>query len=76
MMAAEAGGDLLRKDALRVFEDELLPFSKVVTPNIYEASTLSGIDIKDVNDSKKAAKKIAESGVGTVIVTGWSSGCI
>lgn len=70
VMAAEAGGDLLRKDALRVFEDELLPFSKVVTPNIYEASTLSGIDIKDVNDSKKAAKKIAESGVETVIVTG------
>lgn len=70
VMAAEAGGDLLRKDAVRVLKEELLPVSKVVTPNIYEARTLSGIDIKDVNDAKTAAKKIAESGVGIVIVTG------
>lgn len=70
VMAAEAGGDLLRKDAVRVLKEELLPVSKVVTPNIYEARTLSGIDIKNVNDAKTAAKKIAESGVETVIVTG------
>ena len=70
VMAAEAGGDLLRKDAVRVLKEKLLSFSKVVTPNIYEARTLSGIDIKDVNDAKKAAKLIAESGVEAVIVTG------
>ncbi|MGD9779986.1 bifunctional hydroxymethylpyrimidine kinase/phosphomethylpyrimidine kinase, partial [Methanomethylovorans sp.] len=70
VMAAEAGGDLLRKDAVRVLKEELLPVSKVVTPNIYEARTLSGIDIKNVNDAKTAARKIAESGVETVIVTG------
>lgn len=70
VMAAEAGGDLLRKDAIRVLKEELLPVSKVVTPNIYEARTLSGIDIKNVNDAKTAAKKIAESGVEVVIVTG------
>ncbi|AGB48964.1 phosphomethylpyrimidine kinase [Methanomethylovorans hollandica DSM 15978] len=70
VMAAEAGGDLLRKDAVRVLKEELLPFSKVVTPNIYEAHTLSGIDINDVNDATKAAKKIAELGVDTVVVTG------
>lgn len=70
VMAAEAGGDLLRKDAVRALKEELLPFSTVVTPNIYEACTLSGIDIKDVGDAKKAAKKIAESGVDSVIVTG------
>ncbi len=70
VMAAEAGGDLLRKDAVRVLKEVLLPFSKVVTPNIYEARTLSGIDIKDVNDAKIAAKKIAELGVEIVIVTG------
>lgn len=70
VMAAEAGGDLLHKDAVRTLKEDLLPFSKVVTPNIYEARTLSGIDIKDVNDAKRAAKKIAELGVDVVIVTG------
>lgn len=70
VMAAEAGGDLLHKDAVRALKEELLPFSKVVTPNVYEAHALSGIDIKDVGDAKKAAKKIAECGVEVVIVTG------
>lgn len=70
VMAAEAGGDLLRKDAVKALKEELLPFSKVVTPNVHEAWTLSGIDIKDVDDAKKAAKKIAEFGVEVVIVTG------
>lgn len=70
VMAAEAGGDLLRKDAIRVLKEKLLPFSKVITPNIYEARTLSGVDVKNVGDAKKAAKVIAESGVEVVIVTG------
>ena len=70
VMAAEAGGDLLRKDAVKALKEELLPFSKVVTPNVHEACTLSGIDIKDVEDAKKAAKKITEFGVEVVIVTG------
>ena len=57
VMAAEAGGDLLRKDAVTALKEELLPFSKVVTPNVYEAHTLSGIDVKDTADAKKAAKR-------------------
>ncbi len=70
VMAAEAGGDLLRKDAVTALKEELLPFSKVVTPNVYEAHTLSGIDVKDTTDAKKAAKKITEFGADVVIVTG------
>jgi len=70
VMAAEAGGDLLTKNALSVMRDELLPLCTVVTPNTNEASALSGIPIKDRNDAKRAAKAIAEIGVPTVIVTG------
>lgn len=70
VMSAEAGGDLLHKDALTALKEDLLSFSKVTTPNIYEASTLSGIKIKNINDAKNAAKKIADFGVEVVIVTG------
>lgn len=70
VMFAEAGDELMHKSAVGVLIDELLPCSKIVTPNIYEASTLSGIEITDVEDAKKAAKKISEYGVESVIITG------
>lgn len=70
VMAAEAGGELLRDEAVGVMVEELLPLATVVTPNIFEAQRLSGIKIRDVNDAKKAALKIHELGAKKVIVTG------
>lgn len=70
VMAAEAGGDLLRKDALRTLKEELLPLCQVVTPNISEATFLSGVPVASVEDAKQAARVIAWTGVKVVIVTG------
>ncbi|WNY22914.1 Pyridoxine/pyridoxal/pyridoxamine kinase [Methanimicrococcus hongohii] len=70
VMAAEAGGELLRKDAVKMMAEVLLPVSFAVTPNIFEAEILSGIKIKNAEDAKNAAVKIAETGVKYVIVTG------
>lgn len=70
VMAAEAGGDLLRKDAIRTLKEELLPVSHVVTPNINEATALSGRTITSVEDAKEAARIIAQTGVKVVVVTG------
>ncbi|WP_406662492.1 bifunctional hydroxymethylpyrimidine kinase/phosphomethylpyrimidine kinase [Methanolobus sp. ZRKC3] len=70
VMAAEAGGDLLKEDALSALKEELLPISQVVTPNINEATALSGMNISNIEDAKKAARTIAATGVKTVIVTG------
>ena len=70
VMSAEAGGELLRKDAVKMMADALLPVSYAVTPNIFEAEVLSGMKIKTKEDAKKAAVKIAETGVKFVIVTG------
>ncbi|WNY28597.1 Pyridoxine/pyridoxal/pyridoxamine kinase [Methanimicrococcus stummii] len=70
VMAAEAGGELLRKDAVEMMASALLPVSYAVTPNIFEAEVLSGMKIKNKEDAKAAAVKIAETGVKYVIVTG------
>ena len=70
VMSAEAGGKLLREEAVSVLIEELLPLATVVTPNVFEASVLSGIEIKDMKDAEKAAAKIYELGAGAVIVTG------
>ncbi|WP_319508151.1 bifunctional hydroxymethylpyrimidine kinase/phosphomethylpyrimidine kinase [uncultured Methanolobus sp.] len=70
VMAAEAGGDLLRKDAVSILKEGLLPLSEVVTPNINEANILSGMQITTIEEAKKAAKIISQTGVKIVIVTG------
>ncbi|WP_342765071.1 bifunctional hydroxymethylpyrimidine kinase/phosphomethylpyrimidine kinase [Methanolobus sp.] len=70
VMAAEAGGDLLQKDAIRALKEELLPISHVVTPNINEAMALSGMTITTVEEAKQAARVIARTGVKVVIITG------
>lgn len=70
VMAAEAGGELLQKEAVQIMEEVLLPVSYAVTPNVFEAEILSGIKIKNTDDAKAAAQKIAKTGVKYVIVTG------
>ncbi len=70
VMAAEAGGDLLRKEAFFVLIEELLPFCKVTTPNASEAGALASMAVKTPQDAKVAARKIADLGVEVVIVTG------
>ncbi|PAV13557.1 phosphomethylpyrimidine kinase [Methanosarcina spelaei] len=70
VIAAEAGGNLLRKEALSILAEELLPFCKVTTPNASEAGALTGMTVKTPEDAKVAARKIADLGVEAVIVTG------
>jgi len=70
VMAAEAGGDLLKKEALSVLIEELLPICKVVTPNAMEAEALSGVPVKNPEDAKIAARIIADLGAEAVIITG------
>jgi len=70
VMAAEAGGELLKDEAVAVLIEELLPLASVVTPNISEAERLSGLKIKNIGDAKKAAKEIHDLGAKAVIVTG------
>ena len=70
VMAAEAGGELLKDDAVSVLIEELMPLSTVITPNVAEAERISGLKITDLKDAKKAAKKIHDMGAIAVIVTG------
>ncbi|MCL7474876.1 MAG: bifunctional hydroxymethylpyrimidine kinase/phosphomethylpyrimidine kinase [Methanosarcinales archaeon] len=70
VMSAEAGGSLLRSDAVKTLQEELIPLSKVVTPNIHEAGMLAGIKVNDWQDAKEAARRIADAGANAVIITG------
>ena len=75
VIEAEAGGRLLRPDAVAALMKSLLPLSMVVTPNIFEAMALSGIEVKDVDSAEIAARSIADLGAKAVIIKGGHLDC-
>ncbi len=60
---------LLEEDGVGLLK-ELLPLATVITPNLKEASTLSGMEVKSINDMKEAALRLASLGVKYVVVKG------
>lgn len=67
---SSTGTSLMEQGVLDVLRDELFPLSKVITPNIYEASALSGMNIENEDDMEKAARKLKILGPDIVIITG------
>ncbi len=70
VMVAKSGDSLLREDAVGVLRDRLLPLAAVVTPNIPEAETLTGLKIVTEDDVRNAAKAIIAMGAASVVVKG------
>jgi hydroxymethylpyrimidine/phosphomethylpyrimidine kinase len=59
VMVATSGDKLLQDEAIETLKNELIPFVRVITPNVPEAEILSGEKITDQNDLKRIAKKIS-----------------
>jgi len=70
VMKAGSGGILLADPALNTLVKLLLPICEVVTPNVPEASVISGLEIRNKEDAKDAARKIHELGASAVIIKG------
>lgn len=62
--------ELIDEAGLKFLRDEFMTRVSVITPNLPEAEFLTGIPVKDLNDMKAAATKLAEQGAKAVIVTG------
>lgn len=70
VMVAKSGDRLLREDAVAALRHRLLPLATVVTPNIPEAETLSGMKIESNKDVRRAAERIIDVGAKAVVVKG------
>ena len=70
VMKAGSGGILLEDEALSTLIELLLPLCAVVTPNVPEARFISGMEIRDKEDAKKAALTIHKMGAAAVIIKG------
>jgi len=58
VMVSASGSKLLRDDAIETLKSKLFPLALILTPNIPEASVLTGISIENENDMIKAAETI------------------
>ena len=70
VISAKNGTELITEGGLRALIKSLFPLATIVTPNIAEASRLSGVQIKTIDDMKEAARSIMKTGPKAVIVKG------
>jgi hydroxymethylpyrimidine/phosphomethylpyrimidine kinase len=67
---SSSGKSLMEEGTLDEIKDKLFPLSKIITPNIYEASILTGMIIEDTSNMEQAAKALKNMGPEIVVITG------
>ena len=70
VMVSKSGSLLLREDAQDALVRKLIPLAWVITPNLAEASVLSGLRVNSVERMKEAARLIHKLGAKHVVLKG------
>lgn len=70
VMIAKGGRSIMQDRARKALIKKLLPLAFVVTPNVPEAETLTGIKIRKLTDMRDAAFAILQTGVKNVVIKG------
>jgi len=70
VMVAKSGHRLLEEDAIEALVSQLFPVALIITPNLIEAETLTGMRVHCVDDMKRAAVKLRQLGPEYVVVKG------
>jgi hydroxymethylpyrimidine/phosphomethylpyrimidine kinase len=70
VMIAKSGDALLQPDARAALVRDVLPLAWLVTPNLHEAATLSGLAVETEADMQEAARRIHALGPRHVLVKG------
>ena len=70
ILKSSSGADLLDAAGTKLLIERLIPLADVVTPNVDEASVLTGVQVMDLEEMKVAAAKLHEMGAATVVITG------
>ncbi len=69
-IASESGVPvIINPSPQQTLPDELFSLASIMIPNRSEASKLTGVDVNDFDSAKEAARKLADKGVETVIIT-------
>jgi hydroxymethylpyrimidine/phosphomethylpyrimidine kinase len=72
VMVAASGDVLLEAAAITMMRDLMLPLATVVTPNLREASILTGRDVSNRDAMREAAQALVDLGARAALVKGGS----
>jgi hydroxymethylpyrimidine/phosphomethylpyrimidine kinase len=70
ILKSSSGADLLDAAGARLLAEKLLPLSTVVTPNVDEASALTGLAVANLEQMRAAAHKLHQLAATAVVITG------
>ncbi len=70
VMISKHGAPLVEPDAINAIRDRLAPQAYLITPNIPEAEALTSMQIRTVDEMKRAAERLRASGSKNVLVKG------
>jgi hydroxymethylpyrimidine/phosphomethylpyrimidine kinase len=70
VLRATSGMELLDPSGVKELPKRLFGLATVITPNISEAATLAGVEIKDLDGMKAAAERLHQMGARAVVITG------
>jgi hydroxymethylpyrimidine/phosphomethylpyrimidine kinase len=70
VIRSSSGTDLLDPPGVEFMRKWLLPLATVVTPNIDEAESLTGMSVRSLGEMKAAAEHLQRMGARAVVITG------
>jgi hydroxymethylpyrimidine/phosphomethylpyrimidine kinase len=70
ILKSSSGTDLVDLAGWRLLPEVLLPLATIVTPNVDEASALTGLDVTDLEQMRAAARMLHAMGASAVVITG------
>jgi hydroxymethylpyrimidine/phosphomethylpyrimidine kinase len=70
ILKSSSGGDLLDAAGTRRLIERLIPLAELVTPNLDEASVLTGMAVTNLDQMRGAAARLHSLGAANVVVTG------
>jgi hydroxymethylpyrimidine/phosphomethylpyrimidine kinase len=70
ILKSSSGADLLDAAGTRLLLERLVPLAEVITPNLDEASVLTGMAVTNLDQMREAAARLHSLGAANVVVTG------
>src|ERR1035437_9970000 len=70
ILKSSSGADLLDAAGSRLLIERLVPLAELVTPNLDEASVLTGMAVTNLDQMREAAARLHSLGAANVVVTG------
>ncbi|MFZ0687742.1 MAG: bifunctional hydroxymethylpyrimidine kinase/phosphomethylpyrimidine kinase [Terriglobales bacterium] len=70
ILKSSSGADLLDAKGVRLLSERLIPLAEVVTPNLDEASALTGLAVTNLDQMREAAARLHSMGAANVVITG------